>query len=146
MRSLILFARAVADETRWRLLQLLFDEPLCVCELADTLGMPQSSVSSHLQVIRKAGLLDSERRGKWVYYRVAAGPRALLARLGDHFQANPMSDRKLKEDAKRGARRLRERETSCCPLPRRLAKAPEGPRKGAAAGGVGGLNIRGCEP
>ena len=53
------FFRALADETRWRIVQLLSDEPMCVCELADILRMPQSSVSSHLQVIKKGRLLDS---------------------------------------------------------------------------------------
>ncbi len=86
MRELIAFTHALADETRWRLLRLLFDEPLCVCELADILELPQSSASSHLQILRRAALLESERRGKWIYYRVARARRPLLKQLSDTFR------------------------------------------------------------
>ena len=55
MTNPVAFFRALSDETRWRIVRLVMDRALCVCELADILGMPQSSVSSHVQVIRKAG-------------------------------------------------------------------------------------------
>lgn len=121
MRDLITFTQALADETRWRLLRLLFDDPLCVCELADILGMPQSSVSSHLQILRLADLLESERRGKWIYYRVARARRPLLSRLTTAFAAGPGQDRTLAGDAARARKRLASRDRSCCPLPRKSA-------------------------
>ncbi|RYD17419.1 MAG: ArsR family transcriptional regulator, partial [Verrucomicrobiaceae bacterium] len=61
MTDIVTFSRALADPTRWRIVRLVMDDALCVCELADILEMPQSSVSSHVQVIRKAGLLESEK-------------------------------------------------------------------------------------
>lgn len=122
MTNIVAFAQALADETRWRILQLITDEPLCVCELADILGMPQSSVSSHLQVIKKADMLDSERCEKWIYYRVAGHHRHLLASLGSFFEVSPASDATLRADAARAAKRLREREDSCCPLPTGLSR------------------------
>ncbi len=121
MDELILFAQALADTTRWRIVRLVADEPMCVCELADILAMPQSSVSSHIQVIRKAGLLDSERREKWVYYRAAPQMKPLLAALSEHFADSLDSDATLKRDAKRSVKRMDERERSCCPAPRDLA-------------------------
>lgn len=122
LKAILSFHHALADETRWRLVQLLFDEPLCVCELVDILGMPGSSVSSHLQVIRKAGLLDSEARGKWVYYRVKADFRQPLLGLREFFGVSAASEPVLRADAERAARRLAEREASCCPLPRELER------------------------
>jgi ArsR family transcriptional regulator len=122
MKNIVAFAQALADETRWRILQLLFNAPMCVCELADILGMPQSSVSSHVQVIKKAGLLESERCEKWIYYRVGAGHRHLLATLGQFFEVSPASDAMLKADAKQAAKRLAVRDESCCPLPKGLGR------------------------
>ncbi|RBP36628.1 DNA-binding transcriptional ArsR family regulator [Roseimicrobium gellanilyticum] len=130
MKDVVAFAHALADETRWRIIQLVFNEPLCVCELADILKMPQSSVSSHVQVIRKAGLLDEEKCGKWMYYRLAQNHRRLLSTMGEFFEVSPASDSVLKADAKRAVKRLTERDESCCPLPTILTKLkPVTPQK-----------------
>jgi ArsR family transcriptional regulator len=126
MQTAILFSQSLADETRWRILLLLWDQPLCVCELADILGMPQSSVSSHVQVIRRADLLESERREKWVYYRVARPLLPLLTTLRAHFDLFPHAVALLARDARRMQKRLAERERSCCPRPKELAlKSPK---------------------
>lgn len=122
MTNLVAFAQALADGTRWRIVQLLFNEPMCVCELADILQMPQSSVSSHVQVIKKSGMLDSERCEKWIYYRVAVNHRPLLRNLAEFFEVYPASDATLRGDAKRAVKRLAERDESCCPLPKSLVK------------------------
>jgi ArsR family transcriptional regulator len=121
MKPLVMFAQALADETRWRILQLILNEPMCVCEIADILGMPQSSVSSHVQVIKKAGVLDSERCEKWIYYRVTPNHRHLLQSLAVFFELHPASDRTLQADARKATRRLAARDTSCCPLPTSLS-------------------------
>jgi DNA-binding transcriptional ArsR family regulator len=126
MRELVRVSQALADETRWRLLCLLTGGPMCVCELADILEMPQSSVSSHLQIIRRAGLLESERCGKWVYYLVAPAHRPFLSRIAETFRATPGDDPILRSDALKAAVRIARREDSCCPLPRRLSTAPLG--------------------
>lgn len=132
MRAIVAFAQALADPTRWRIIQLLLDEALCVCELADVLGMPQSSVSSHLQVVRKSGLLASERCGKWVYYRVEPRFHGLLVELGATFAASASVDRVLRSDAKGAHRRLTQRERSCCPRPKALARpGPAGAADGS---------------
>ena len=120
MQELVLFSHAMADATRWRIVQLITDQALCVCELADILDMPQSSVSSHVQVIRKAGLLESERCEKWIYYRIAPGFLPLLAAMAKKFSSSAETDATLARDARRKQKRLRERETSCCPGPKAL--------------------------
>lgn len=94
---------------------------MCVCELADILGMPQSSVSSHLQIIRKAGLLDSERCGKWVYYAIAARHRSYLAGMAETFPATSEERSILDRDSQKAAERIARRAESCCPLPNRLS-------------------------
>lgn len=129
MHSVVPFAQALADETRWRIVQLLFDVPMCVCELADILQMPQSSVSSHLQVIKKGRLLDSERCEKWIYYRVAANHRHLLRNLAEFFEVSPAGNAVLGADARRAAKRLAGRDGSCCPLPKALMKLKPLPKR-----------------
>ncbi len=113
------FFRALGDETRWRIVRLVMDRALCVCELADILGMPQSSVSSHVQIIRKAGLLESERCGKWTYFRSHPNHSSLLTRLIETFP----NSAEHKADLKKAKARLKDRENSCCPGPIKLAES-----------------------
>ncbi len=62
--------KTLADETRLRLLKLILEagHPVCVCELADALGLPLYHVSKHLAVLRQGGLVVDDRRGTWVHY------------------------------------------------------------------------------
>ncbi|HET8626979.1 MAG TPA: metalloregulator ArsR/SmtB family transcription factor, partial [Thermomicrobiales bacterium] len=70
--------RALGDETRLQIVRLLAQqpEPLCVCWIESAFGLTQSGVSYHLRVLREAGLVTTQRRGTWIYYRLD------LARLG----------------------------------------------------------------
>ena len=124
MRAPITFAHALADVTRWRIIHLVFDEAMCVCELADVLNLPQSTLSSHLKVIQKAELLACERQGKWMFYRVKPEFRALLKGLFKHFASTNLTDPTLAKDARKARARLTQRETSCCPGPQALAPRP----------------------
>ena len=117
MNDIVIFSRALADPTRWRIVRLVLNEALCVCELSDILEMPQSSVSSHVQVIRKAGLLESEKCEKWTYFRIEPKYRKLIGTLEKFFEAD---DGVLNSDAARARARLAVRETSCCPGPKSL--------------------------
>ena len=119
MSDVVTFSKALADVTRWRILHLVMEEALCVCELAEILGMPQSSVSSHVQVIRKAGLLESEKCEKWTYFRIRSPFRKLIRDIGKSFP--PPDEKQLEEDSARAALRLEAREKSCCPGPKQLA-------------------------
>src|SRR3954462_7663459 len=70
--------KALADPVRLRLLSLVAshaDGEACVCDLNDAFDLSQPTISHHLKVLHEAGLVDREKRGVWVYYRVA--PRAL---------------------------------------------------------------------
>lgn len=119
MNETVCFFRALADETRWRVVRLVMNRALCVCELADILDMPQSSVSSHVQVIRRAGLLESETCGKWTYFRIGQGRLALLKSIISQFP----DDGTFASDAEKAEARLAHRERSCCPGPAKLAKS-----------------------
>ncbi len=62
--------KALADETRFRIINLLLTHDLCVGALANHLGISKAAVSQHLQLLRKAGLVKGEKRGYWTHYSV----------------------------------------------------------------------------
>ncbi len=65
--------KALGDPARLRLLSLIGAREggeVCVCDLTAAFDLSQPTISHHLKVLREAGLIDSERRGTWVYYRL----------------------------------------------------------------------------
>ena len=63
--------RALADDTRLRILALLAAGEICVCHIHGALGLPQPTVSRHLAYLRRAGLVAARKDGLWVHYRLA---------------------------------------------------------------------------
>jgi protein-tyrosine-phosphatase/DNA-binding transcriptional ArsR family regulator len=72
-------ARALGDPLRWRIVELLATEQLCVAHLAEELAAAQPLVSHHLKVLREAGLVDTDRYRYWTYYRLHPGALVRLA-------------------------------------------------------------------
>lgn len=79
MNSLLF--KAFADPTRLRLLGLLSEREVCVCDLMAVLGEPQPTVSQHLAFLRSAGLVVFRREGKWRHYALAKPAGRVHARL-----------------------------------------------------------------
>jgi ArsR family transcriptional regulator, arsenate/arsenite/antimonite-responsive transcriptional repressor len=89
--------KAIADPARLRLLSFIAAQPsgeACVCHLTKPLGVTQPTVSHHLRVLYEAGVLDRERRGTWVYYRIV--PERLAA-LRVALAAPPHAPRKARK-------------------------------------------------
>ncbi|MBN1833395.1 MAG: winged helix-turn-helix transcriptional regulator [Deltaproteobacteria bacterium] len=70
MMDMLPTLKALADETRFRIINLLLSHDLCVGALADQLNISKAAVSQHLQILRKAGLVRGEKRGYWTHYIV----------------------------------------------------------------------------
>lgn len=68
--DLIEIFKAFGDETRIRILNLLRDGELCVCEIETILSITQSNASRHLNKLRAAGIITYEKKSQWVYYRM----------------------------------------------------------------------------
>lgn len=68
--------KALSDPTRLRILRLLSEGELCVCDLMAALQLPQSTISRHISSLKHAGWAAARRSGKWTYYRqtTPAGP------------------------------------------------------------------------
>lgn len=68
MKSILLITNALAEESRLRIVAGLRQGDLCVCQIAELLGLAQSTVSKHMFILKTAGLVESRREGKWIYY------------------------------------------------------------------------------
>ncbi|MGW3563080.1 ArsR/SmtB family transcription factor [Streptomyces sp. NPDC000941] len=82
--------KAIGDPVRLRLLSLIashLDGEVCVCELVGAFDLSQSTISHHLKILRDVGLVESERRASWVYYRISPAARESLGCLLEHPQA-----------------------------------------------------------
>jgi ArsR family transcriptional regulator len=76
--------KAIADPARLRLLSLIQAQPdheACVCHLTEPLGLTQPTVSHHLKVLLRAGLVEREQRGSWAFFRVEPEPLAAIRDL-----------------------------------------------------------------
>lgn len=62
--------KALADNNRLRIMNLLMRGELCVCEIEEALGLSQTNVSRHLGKLIQAGLLNSRKKAQWVFYRI----------------------------------------------------------------------------
>jgi ArsR family transcriptional regulator len=62
--------KAISDPTRLKILYLLQDGELCVCEIINVLEKPQSTISHHLNVLKKAGFIKGRKEGLWIHYQL----------------------------------------------------------------------------
>ena len=72
---------ALADETRLRIVNLLSEGELCVCDLMQVLKEPQSKVSRHLAYLRRSGLVEGRKDGLWMHYRLSKPTARLYSAL-----------------------------------------------------------------
>lgn len=71
MKDFLYITKALADSNRIRALLALRDRELCVCQLIELLELAPSTVSKHMSILGQSGLVESQKRGRWVYYRLA---------------------------------------------------------------------------
>jgi ArsR family transcriptional regulator, arsenate/arsenite/antimonite-responsive transcriptional repressor len=64
------FFQALGDNTRLRLLNLMGDQEICVCYFVEILEQGQPKISRHLAYLRRAGIVEARREGKWMHYRI----------------------------------------------------------------------------
>jgi ArsR family transcriptional regulator len=114
MNELVQTAKAFADPTRVRILFTLKGGELCVCELCDALDITQSTLSTHLKIIRQSGLTQTRRAGKWTYYALAPSAKDIAAFLFESFATPLHADRQLRKDSRRLQQRLAKRQDGAC--------------------------------
>ena len=70
MRDLMKITKALADENRIRVLLALRGGELCACQITELFGLAASTMSKHLSILYQAGLVDSRKDGRWIYFRL----------------------------------------------------------------------------
>jgi DNA-binding transcriptional ArsR family regulator len=125
IRDLERMLKAAADVTRLRILRMLDDGELCVCQIVEVLGLSQSTVSKHLLLMRNAGLIEDEKRGKWVFYRRAERGKsglqgALAGLLAESLRREPGLDEDVRCVRLPRVRKL----AACCPSPQGKSRVP----------------------
>ncbi len=108
MRNLVLFYAALADETRLRLLHLMSAGEICVCHLQGVLQTNQPKISRHLAYLRKTGLVEARRDGKWTHYSLKR-PGGNLGKILSETLICSRKEPQIKKDLQRL------KQISCCP-------------------------------
>jgi len=108
------FFKALADETRLRILKLLEGGELCVCDLTAALEMTQPNVSFHLGILKSAGLIKDRREGRWSYYDLELSD--MMARVVVPTALERMDGDKVDADRKRldGFQACKDTLRTCC--------------------------------
>jgi ArsR family transcriptional regulator len=114
MKDLVSAAKALADPSRVRILAALRERELCVCELCDALAATQSTLSTHLQVLRSSGLASARKQGKWMYYAITPDAKRLVDAFFKFFSDSVEADVTLRGDAKKLRQRLSIRDNGAC--------------------------------
>lgn len=109
--------KALADPTRLRIVGLLQGGEVCVCHLQDALRISQPKASRHLAYLRRAGVVEGEKRGLWVYYRLAPQQDAVAQAALDALRHCAGHLPAVRSDAGRLKKAI-----GCCPEP--AAAAP----------------------
>jgi ArsR family transcriptional regulator, arsenate/arsenite/antimonite-responsive transcriptional repressor len=112
--------KALADTTRLRILGLLLTGEVCVCDIHESLKIPQSKASRHLAYLRRAGLVQTRRDGLWIHYRLGTFTDPVIAAIADavrHALAHV-------DSVHRDAERLQKRTGCCVPTPGDVTRAP----------------------
>ena len=116
MNDVVLLGKALSDPTRVRIIYALLQSDLCVCEMVDALEMGQSTLSSHLQTIRQAGIVETSRRHKMVSYALTADALPLLEAVIGPSRSALEADRRVSRDRERVRERIKLRKNDVCIL------------------------------
>jgi len=101
MQSFLNITKALADESRLRMLLVLEPGELCVCQLTELLGLAMSTVSRHLSVLYQAGLVKVRKEGRWMYYSLSGKRAPKPAREAVAWVRRSLAEsERVREDAK----------------------------------------------
>lgn len=89
--------KALSDRSRLRIINMLSQKSMCVCEITQVLGLSQSTVSGHLRVLKEAELVDDEKDGLWVEYRLCRD-KQFNADILDLILETLKPDKKMTDD------------------------------------------------
>jgi len=100
VQDFLSITKALSDENRVRVLMALSYGELCVCQVIELLNLAPSTVSKHMSILKQARLIESNKNGKWVYYRLPDKTSTLAAEAIVWATKHLSSDAKIGKDAK----------------------------------------------
>jgi ArsR family transcriptional regulator, arsenate/arsenite/antimonite-responsive transcriptional repressor len=101
MREFMNITKALADERRVRALLALRTGELCVCQITELFGLAVSTVSKHLSILYQAGLVESRKAGRWIYYRLPGKDAPVVVREAIDWVEKSLSENtRVAEDAR----------------------------------------------
>jgi DNA-binding transcriptional ArsR family regulator len=101
LRDLMAVTKALSDENRVRIMMFLSEDELCVCQIIELLGLAPSTVSKHLSILKQAELIDSRKKGRWIYYHLPEeGVPEIVTQAIEWLQASLDKDKQIQEDRK----------------------------------------------
>jgi ArsR family transcriptional regulator, arsenate/arsenite/antimonite-responsive transcriptional repressor len=109
--------KALADATRLRILGLLLTGEVCVCDIHESLKIPQPKASRHLAYLRKSGLVATRRDGLWIHYRLGRLADPVMAAIVDAVRHALTHIDAVHRDGER----LQKRTGCCVPMPGEVA-------------------------
>ena len=114
MREFMAVTKALADETRVRVLLALADRELCVCEIIELLELAPSTVSKHMSILRQAGIVEGRKNGRWTYYRLVGRDAPQEVRTAIEWVRESLSnDSRVRADAQRVTQMVESRVDAC---------------------------------
>ena len=117
--SIALLFKALADQTRLRLINLIGDDEICVCFFVEVLKTNQPKITRHLAYLKRAGVVAARREGKWMHYRLVEPADPHAARIFHEVRSWLHNNPAMVTD------RTRLRKICCAPqLPVQLQRAP----------------------
>ena len=130
MKPFLSAIKALSDETRLKLIQLLLDKDLCGRALAQHLGISEAAVSQHLKLLREADVVQGEKRGYWTHYSLKKNTLEMVIGELRKIAHQPSTSNRLCHRVLAGNNGLSGKEVktmcqSCCERPEKLKGKPE---------------------
>ena len=100
MLEVLNITKALSDENRVRALMMLAGGELCVCQIIEMLGLAPSTVSKHMSILRQAGLVETRKEGRWIYYRLADDKAKKASEILGWLQKHLKKDKRILDDVK----------------------------------------------
>jgi len=86
MKDLAQIFKALGDETRLKIVEMLLGKELCVCDILDAFDKTQPVISHHLKILKYAGLVADSRDGKWIYYSLTPQAFECIEGFASHMK------------------------------------------------------------
>ena len=103
--------KALSDETRLRILNLLYEKELCVCDINESLDIMQTKASRHLSYLKKMGLIKGRKQAQWVYYSIIKEEETAF--IGDLIEKSLRNNPPYDDDLIRLAAWLNKKNMNC---------------------------------